>query len=171
MHLPTFVPRTEAGLLPCAGQPQLFDHPSTQLQAAALCRTCPVRQACDTWAVQHAEWGTWAGRTDHDRGTVREELPDLPRLPVDPAPECGTEDARRRHIGLQQQCDTCDDAYATRVRATRVRSLDKQHRRPQGPSSRGYKLHLLLGVPACGPCRSAHAAEIRRYRRGQALAA
>ncbi|MFF9643668.1 WhiB family transcriptional regulator [Kitasatospora aureofaciens] len=169
--LPTFVPRTEAGLLPCAGQPELYDHPDTLDQAAELCACCPVRTACNTWAVEHAEWGTWAGRTDDDRGTPREELPDLPRLPVAPRPPCGTEEARRRHIGNQELCGVCDQAYADRIRDGRLAALDAQHQRPDGPTRRGYRLHMLLGIPSCGPCRAAHAADVRSYRTGQVLAA
>ncbi|MFD7410139.1 WhiB family transcriptional regulator [Kitasatospora purpeofusca] len=168
--LPTFIPPTSAGLLPCADRSELFDHPNTQPEAAALCARCPVATACDTWAVQHAEWGTWAGRTDDDRGTPREELPDLPRLPVVATPSCGTEEARRRHIGRQEQCDLCDRAYADRVRAGRLAALDAQHRRPGGPTARGYWLHTVLRVPSCAPCRAAHAADVRYYRT-QALAA
>jgi hypothetical protein len=169
--LPTFVPRTEAGLLPCAGQPELFDDPDTLDQATDLCARCPVRQACNTWAVEHQEWGTWAGRTDDDRGTPRTELPDLPRLPVDPAPPCGTEDARRRHIGNQERCRVCDQAYTDRIRTGRRAALTAQHQRPDGPTPRGYQLHVLLGIPACGPCRAAHAAGLREYRSRPALAA
>ncbi|MGW1174567.1 WhiB family transcriptional regulator [Kitasatospora sp. NPDC002543] len=169
--LPTFIPRTEAGLLPCVGQPELFDTPDTLDQAAALCAACPVRQACNTWATEHAEWGTWAGRTDNDRGTPRTELPDLPRIPVDPAPRCGTEQARRRHIGRQEQCRVCDRAYDARVRDDRASALDAEHARPDGPTRRGYRLHLLLGVPACPPCLAAHSAQVQPYKRGAALAA
>ncbi|MFD0408611.1 WhiB family transcriptional regulator [Kitasatospora sp. NPDC127116] len=171
MHLPTFIPRTEAGLLPCAGQPELYDTPDTQPEAAALCARCPVRQACDTWAVDHAEWGTWAGRTDQDRGTPREELPDLRRIPVNPALPCGTEQARRRHIGQQEQCPVCDQAYAGRLRDERLAALTAQHRRPGGPTRTGYRLHLLLDIPSCGPCRAAQAASLREHRGRAALAA
>lgn len=169
--LPTFIPPTSAGLLPCVGQPELYDTPDTLDQAAKLCATCPVRQACDTWAVDHAEWGTWAGRTDDDRGTPREELPDLPRLSVAPAPRCGTEQARRQHIGLQEQCTVCDRAYAARIRDARAAALDAEHARPGGPTRRGYRLHHLLGVPACPPCLAAHSAQVQPHKRPTALAA
>lgn len=171
--LPTFIPRTEAGLLPCAGQPELYDHPSVQPEAAALCARCPVREACDTWAVEHQEWGTWAGRTDDDRGTPREELPDLPRLPVPGGTGCGTEFARRSHIGRQQQCEVCDEAHAARVLEGRLAALNAQHARPGGPTRYGYQLHLKTGVPACPPCLAAHSADVQHYKPSarQALAA
>ncbi|MFD0562894.1 WhiB family transcriptional regulator [Kitasatospora saccharophila] len=77
MQLPHFVPRTDSttGVLPCVGNAHLFDEPGTADQAAELCARCPIRTACDTWATTHREWGTWAGRTDEDRGTPAPNSP------------------------------------------------------------------------------------------------
>ncbi|OKJ06815.1 WhiB family transcriptional regulator [Kitasatospora sp. CB01950] len=163
-QLPHFIPPTSAGLLPCVGQHALFDEPDTATEAAELCATCPVRTACNTWAVQHTEWGTWAGRTDNDRGTPRTELPDRRRITrTKHYDDCGTEDARRRHIGHQEQCDRCDEAYAARIRADRAARLIEEHQRPGGPTRYGYRLHLQLGVPACQACLAAHSAAVKPY--------
>ncbi|GAA2112525.1 hypothetical protein GCM10009759_55320 [Kitasatospora saccharophila] len=162
MQLPHFVPRTDSttGVLPCVGNAHLFDEPGTADQAAELCARCPIRTACDTWATTHREWGTWAGRTDEDRGTPRTELPDRRRITRDEEyDDCGTETAHRRHAARGEQCDRCDTARAERTRAARAARLIEEHQRPGGPTRYGYRLHLKLGIPACPPCLAAHTAE------------
>ncbi|KJK55197.1 WhiB family transcriptional regulator [Saccharothrix sp. ST-888] len=165
LTLPDFIPPTTAGLLPCVGQATLFDTPDTLDQAQAICHTCPARTACDTWATEQQEWGTWAGRTDDQRGTPHTELPDTPTLPAEPGPDCGTEAQRRRHIAYQETCEVCDVARAERVRARRIRDLDAQHALPAAGSRWGYRLHALLGIPSCPPCRAAHSQEVTQVKR------
>ncbi len=166
MQLPDFVPTTRTGLLPCYGQSALFDHPATADQAAALCTECPVRTACDTWATQRAEWGTWAGRTDNDRGTPRAEFADAPVQPVRITAHCGTDAARLRHMGRQETCVLCEQAYAARVLVDRLERLTAEHQREGGPTRAGYRLHLRLGIPSCAACRAAHAEHIRAVKAG-----
>jgi hypothetical protein len=168
LALPTFIPTTEAGLLPCVGHHHLYDTPDTQQQAATLCNGCPVRTACDTWATQHAEWGTWAGRTDDDRGTCRTEIPDTPILSATPGPDCGTELERRRHIARRETCTVCDAARAERIAAGRVARLEEVHAGVAPRGRDGYRLHMQLGIEPCEPCRKGHAASWRAWQANHA---
>lgn len=38
--------------------------------ALALCRRCPVREACLQWALEHEEVGIWGGLTDSQRRAI-----------------------------------------------------------------------------------------------------
>jgi len=57
--------------------PELFfpisTHPGRQTaEAKAVCRTCPVRDACLTWALEtHQDYGIWGGLTEAERRTIR----------------------------------------------------------------------------------------------------
>lgn len=43
--------------------------------AKAICRSCPVRQECLTWALRAGEAdGVWGGTTPEDRRYLRREL-------------------------------------------------------------------------------------------------
>ncbi|WP_078857122.1 WhiB family transcriptional regulator [Streptomyces sp. NBRC 109706] len=64
---------------PCTGS-RIHDGgtPAQQRDACAICATCPVRQACRDWALDHpTEAGTavWGGLTQDDRKTVRRRRP------------------------------------------------------------------------------------------------
>ena len=39
--------------------------------AKAICRGCPVRNDCLTWALENAEGGIWGGKTDEERRRMR----------------------------------------------------------------------------------------------------
>lgn len=57
--------RLVAGLIPCrTHDPELWfaEHSAQVEQAKALCRTCPVRDACLAGALEREEpWGVWGG--------------------------------------------------------------------------------------------------------------
>lgn len=40
-------------------------------EAVAICRHCPVKAACLTWAVEHDEKGIWGGLTEQQRSRRR----------------------------------------------------------------------------------------------------
>lgn len=48
--------------------------PEAQFRARALCAKCPMQQICDDWALNHEEFGMWAGRTARQRKRRRLEL-------------------------------------------------------------------------------------------------
>ena len=59
------IPATVANALPCRQvDPELFfaEVPADVEEAKALCRNCPVREACLAGALQRREpWGVWGG--------------------------------------------------------------------------------------------------------------
>ncbi len=67
---------TAAGVHTCAGKPEPFDVDTTTntavAPAKAICRPCPVRAACLTWAVDAQErYGVWGGLTPAERRRIR----------------------------------------------------------------------------------------------------
>lgn len=67
----------EAGGVPCEQYPDLFfpeDVPDPELRAAytktakAICQSCPVLEACFTYAMERGErFGIWGGTSPADR--------------------------------------------------------------------------------------------------------
>jgi WhiB family redox-sensing transcriptional regulator len=47
--------------------------PASLNKARGLCAGCPLLVACDAWALEHEEFGFWAGRTQDERERVRRE--------------------------------------------------------------------------------------------------
>lgn len=47
--------------------------PQDLAHARLLCQACPMRAACDTWALEHEEFGLWAGRTAGERKRIRRD--------------------------------------------------------------------------------------------------
>ena len=49
--------------------PQRPNKPPSQaeLAAIAVCRTCPVREECLDYALEHHELGVWGGTTERER--------------------------------------------------------------------------------------------------------
>ncbi|RSS81229.1 WhiB family transcriptional regulator [Streptomyces sp. WAC06614] len=79
-HVPSFVPRTDqGGLLPCAepgvDPDEVFFNPSGAPFAAdmalVMCRRCPVRLDCRTFAREGREWGFWGGESETARALPR----------------------------------------------------------------------------------------------------
>jgi WhiB family redox-sensing transcriptional regulator len=65
----------------CAGVGEtLFfaKEPDAIRDARKLCAGCPTLVACDTWAMEHEEFGFWAGKTALERKRIRREQ----RLPL-----------------------------------------------------------------------------------------
>lgn len=54
----------------------LFFEQSTEARARAraLCTACPIREACEAWAVACEEYGFWANTTPGQRKRMRREL-------------------------------------------------------------------------------------------------
>lgn len=45
-------------------------------EVKAICRGCPVRAECLTYAIQHGEWhGIWGGLSEHQRRKLRARYP------------------------------------------------------------------------------------------------
>ena len=54
----------------CRGQTDLFFaevHLHASVDAKKMCRRCPVRRDCLTWAMTHDEHGIWGGLTATER--------------------------------------------------------------------------------------------------------
>ncbi|MDA8281286.1 MAG: WhiB family transcriptional regulator [Actinomycetota bacterium] len=53
-------------------EPSDGDYQQRLAAAKAICRVCPVRGECRTWAVTHSnELGVWGGLTDRERRALR----------------------------------------------------------------------------------------------------
>jgi len=64
----------------CAGRGEVFfdDLSKTKVAAArAICRTCPVIQACRSFAIPREEFGVWGGLTANQRLRIRRGHLDL----------------------------------------------------------------------------------------------
>lgn len=68
------------GTEPCGtlGWDAYFGSNTSKLNAARqLCAGCPIFTACDEWAIEHEEFGFWAGRSADERERIRKarEIP------------------------------------------------------------------------------------------------
>lgn len=45
-----------------------------QARAKEICRTCPVRDECLSYGMEHDEHGVWGGLTPAERGQLRRKL-------------------------------------------------------------------------------------------------
>jgi WhiB family redox-sensing transcriptional regulator len=79
-------------------------------QARAVCRTCPVFQACEQWALgTYLEYGITAAMTPDERRRERHRL--APRTGPRTLAPCGTSAAYRRHKKYGEPIDeVCDQA-------------------------------------------------------------
>lgn len=50
----------------------LFFNPSREALAKHICKGCPVRRACLTYAVERTEKGVWGGTNFDERKQLRE---------------------------------------------------------------------------------------------------
>jgi len=50
----------------------LFFNPSRETLAKQICKRCPVRRACLTYAVERMEKGVWGGTNNDERKKLRE---------------------------------------------------------------------------------------------------
>ncbi len=49
----------------------LFFNPATETLAKRICKECPVRRACLTYAVERMEKGVWGGTNSDERQQLR----------------------------------------------------------------------------------------------------
>ena len=49
----------------------LFFDPKHETLAKRICKSCPVRRACQTYAVERREKGVWGGTNDAERRNLR----------------------------------------------------------------------------------------------------
>lgn len=124
-------------------EPELF-HPAGNTAAAAeqadeakaVCRRCPVMDACAQWALStRQEHGIWGGL---DEGELRAIL---------------------RRAGRQNRASN-QPAEARPKKTKTSRNLGPI----ECGTRRGYRRHHRNGEPACDPCRYANAAADRRLR-------
>lgn len=136
---------TLTGPTPCRMDPRLWDEDAPDASRAIarqLCAECPVRTACEQWALDRpAEDGTWGGLDDRDRRSIRARRA---QLPVPPNLVCGTPEALQRHRRLSEVCTVCADAE-------RARQLDRLASEEHGTAAM-YHLETRLGVPHCRRC-------------------
>lgn len=79
--------KERVGETPCENDPELFftdpesfNHLRTLKYAVTICRECPVRVECATYAIEAGEeFGVWGGLTPKERKLIR-QMP-RPRLP------------------------------------------------------------------------------------------
>jgi hypothetical protein len=105
-------------------------------QAQAICRTCPVVQACGVWSLETRQnAGIWGGWTEQERRAF----------------------LRRRGIRLAQpRNDEPTDELAAPRKGGRPRA--------ECGTNSAYDRHVKLGEPIDEACRAAHAAATARYR-------
>lgn len=80
--------------------------------AKAVCRRCPVREQCLTWALDnHMNEGVWGGFTEKERQSIRRGH--TPRTPA----QCGTRPGYKKHrregTPVCEPCQTANAEYAT----------------------------------------------------------
>lgn len=136
---------------PCHGRSDLFVHPvrrtpykAAVTEAKALCAQCPIRAACADHAIRRGEPdGIWGGLTPAERRARRR-------------PWCGTDAGWRSHISRDEECLTCQERHAERLRLKRLKRLAQEHRK--GGSVAGHRLERALGLPTCPRCKAARRA-------------
>lgn len=81
-------------------------------EAVAICKTCPVRDACLTYALE-AEWiteGIWGGTTENER---RKLLGRAPKLQACSGRRKGTHAGYIAHYYVgEPPCDACKEAHS-----------------------------------------------------------
>lgn len=145
--------------LPCrTTDPDLFhsNYARNRRRAAGLCGPCPIRLACQTYALQNGErWGVWGGV---DFTAVETH--------------CGTERGHQIHVrNRETPCTPCAHAHAAIVEERRREQLAVEH--AKGGTVRGYEIHRRLGEVPCASCKSAsgRASRERRERAQRAAVA
>lgn len=72
--------------------------------AVRICASCPVRQQCADWALDHDErFGVWGGLSEQERTRVRRGRADPDRLWAETALRLAEEDAHREHERRQRE--------------------------------------------------------------------
>lgn len=155
--------------LPCRTvDPELFFSKSStdRARAVALCRGCPIREACAQYALDNRDVkGVWGGTTAADRRSFQSgrawRFDEQGRLRL----ACGSVSAYHAHYTYREQpCEECTAVWEAQLLEERRRRLEREH--AKGGSSTGYHLHRRMGEPACEAClgamRAASAAARRR---------
>ena len=119
----------------CIGKTRLFfsERPQLIQRAKDTCESCPIRQDCLRWALEHREaYGVWGGTDYNERRLLAVSLGYDP--PSRDEPEHGTEadwawHRRQKQTNPEHQtCDPCLEAYNREVRA-RMSKYRKKKRR------------------------------------------
>ncbi|MFF7561931.1 WhiB family transcriptional regulator [Streptomyces pseudovenezuelae] len=141
--------------LPCrTTDPELFhsNYARDRRRAALLCDPCPIRLACQTYAVENGEqWGVWGGL---DFTAVETH--------------CGTERGHQIHVrNRETACRPCAEAHRVHVEERRREQLSEEH--AKGGTVRGYEIHRRMGEAPCASCKAAsgRASAERRARQQQ----
>lgn len=153
--------------LPCrTADPEIFFSKSAtdREQAKALCRSCPIRDACAQYALDNRQLkGVWGGTTVADRRQFWTgescRFDEQGRLRL----ECGSEKAYRAHFSYREQpCAPCRAAHEAHVEGERRAQLAAEH--AKGGTARGYFIHRRLGEVACVECRAGQGRESKARR-------
>ena len=137
-------------------------------EAKAVCRTCPVMEACLQWALSSGQQaGVWGGTTEKERKSLRRQRAraaarNRQAEEVAQVPACGTTKAYYQHLlagePIDAKCRAASDAYE--------RAATENN--PPAPAAcgtrTGYQKHRRSGETACDACRHANADADRRLR-------
>ena len=94
------------------------DKGESNAAAIAICKTCPVKDPCLNYALQHNMSGIWGATSENQRKDLRRQLGI--RLVAEPIREHGTEAGARAHYRRGEKlCEACRRAAnaAARQRA------------------------------------------------------
>lgn len=161
IELPAFLDGTAACAQP-HHDPDLWNSsaPAARQEAKAICRRCPLMQACADYAITNNEpRGTWGGLTAPERRRLNSRPGASEWLDAESRVRkpCGTVNALSAHLRYGETCEICETAQAARTVARRRQRLAEEH--AAGGSSTGAAIHRRLGEPVCGWCRNAERAD------------
>ena len=95
-------------------------------EAVNACANCPVRTPCSEHAINHEDFGYWAGMSQEDRIVERKrrQREGIPIAGIKVIAPCGTERAYHAHLKtwLTAPCPPCMEAHADYERRRRRRA-------------------------------------------------
>ena len=95
-------------------------------EARAACEHCYVQLECLQWALEHEDYGWWAGTSENERRRMRKRLnifltPVSNGHAVDQGPACGTPQGYMKHYrDRTNACEDCKAAHAAKRQGERA---------------------------------------------------
>jgi WhiB family redox-sensing transcriptional regulator len=121
---PTEEPSAWQTFAACTGvDPALFfpERGAATREAKAVCATCPVREECLEYALEHGEkFGIWGGKSERERRQIRRER-GISKPRGRHLKPCGTPAAYQRHLNRgEPTCAACRAAIVEKQRQQRA---------------------------------------------------